>query len=147
MWMSCFSSTTLHKSLVGASLWTTPYPGVLKFYVKSERERTNLIVNIYIWCLFVLCVKWLFAWHGPNIIVQCLPHKNVCAWLYKTINDYLSLLPTHTGSPPTGSFTGQWYQESVTSRRSINRLLLTVVPYCPSQIVPIFEDRAFRTGM
>ncbi len=60
---------------------------------------------------------------------------------------YYLLLPTHTGSPSTGSFTGQWYQESVTSRRTINKLLLTSVSRCPSQIVPELKERTFRIGV
>ncbi len=54
MSMSCFSSTTLHKSLEEASLWTTPYLGVLKFYVKSQGEQTNLTVSIIIYRLHII---------------------------------------------------------------------------------------------
>ncbi len=52
--MSCFSSTTLHKSLVGASLQTTTYLGVLKFCVKLYQEQTRLtvsIITVYSMCL------------------------------------------------------------------------------------------------
>ena len=83
MSMSCFFSMTLHKSLVGTSLWTSPYLGVLKFCVKSQREQPSLTVSK----LYIARLHMHYTIRTPYRVDY--------------MNDFLSvqyylLLPTHT---------------------------------------------------
>ena len=63
------------------------------------------------------------------------------------IDVYSCIAIVYVGTPPLGSFEGHFFTPSATTRRTARRFQISVQPYCSGQIVPVFEDRFFRTGI